>query len=58
MKITVEIADVLLAEAGEVAPRRGVAFRDLVEAGLRHELAEARRAESFRLRDESFAAVA
>lgn len=35
MKITVEISDALLSEAGKVAARRRVTLRTLIEEGLR-----------------------
>ena len=43
MKTTIEIADVLLAEARKVAAREKTTVRALVEEGLRRSLEERRR---------------
>lgn len=40
MKTTVEIADALLAEAKKLARERDITLRELIESGLRKELAE------------------
>ncbi len=50
MKTTVEIADGILDDARKVAAREGVTVRALIEAGLRREIQERRRAGRFRLR--------
>lgn len=42
MKTTVDIADVLLRQAKRLAARRGTTLRDVLEAGLRKELAAER----------------
>jgi hypothetical protein len=44
MKTTVDIADPLLRQAKRLAARRGITLRDVVEAGLRKELAGDREA--------------
>lgn len=54
MKTTVHISDPLLAEARAIAAREGTTLRELIEAGLRHAIAERRRRARFRLRDASF----
>ncbi|MBD0329958.1 MAG: DUF2191 domain-containing protein [Thermoleophilia bacterium] len=53
IKTTIEITDSLLAAARELATRRGVTLRALVEAGLRRELEASEPREAFRLRDAS-----
>jgi hypothetical protein len=55
MKTTVEIPDRLLEEARKLAAREGTTVRALIEAGLRHVLAERRRPSAFRLRRATFA---
>lgn len=45
MKTTVEIADALLAEAKKFARERDITLRELIESGLRKELAEINRCE-------------
>lgn len=40
MKTTVDIADDLLARAKSVASQRGTTLRDVIERGLRRELAD------------------
>ncbi len=40
MKTTVEISDDLLSAAKRIAATRGTTLRDLIERGLRHELAD------------------
>lgn len=54
MKTTVEIAEGVLAEARQVARRRGVTLRTLIDEGLRHVVRTGRQRAAFRLRDESF----
>ena len=55
MKTTVHLPDPLVAEAKSIAAKEGVTLRELIEAGLRHILAERRRRQHrFRLRDASF----
>lgn len=54
MKITIEIADGLFDEAKALAEDEGVAFRSLVETGLRHEIDRRSTVSSFHLRDASF----
>lgn len=52
MKTTIEISDPLLERAKRLAARDSTTLRELVEAGLRHVVAErAARAEPFQLRD-------
>ncbi|MGH7267947.1 MAG: type II toxin-antitoxin system VapB family antitoxin [Candidatus Rokuibacteriota bacterium] len=55
MKTTVEIPDSLLEEARKLAAREGTTVRALIEAGLRHVVAERRRPTAFRLRRATFA---
>ena len=55
MKTTIELSDKLLDEARKVATAQGVPMRELVERGLRHVVAEAKRPpQSFVLRKASF----
>jgi hypothetical protein len=55
IKTTIDIADTLLMEAKRVAASEDTTVRALVEAGLRHVLAERRApAAPFRLRRASF----
>ena len=54
MKTTVEISDGILDDARKVAAREGTTVRALIEAGLRREILERRRASRFRLRRASF----
>ena len=54
MKTTVEISDGILDDARKVAARDGTTVRALIEAGLRREILERRRASRFRLRRASF----
>ncbi|MDY0002015.1 MAG: type II toxin-antitoxin system VapB family antitoxin [Polyangia bacterium] len=51
MKTTVDISDVLLERAKRLASQRSTTLRELVEAGLRHVLSEARPRSEFELRD-------
>jgi hypothetical protein len=52
MKTTVEISPALLAQAKKLAPQRGTTLRALIEAGLRHVLAdEGERRAPYRLPD-------
>lgn len=55
MKTTIEISDSLFSEARLLAATEGTTLRQLVEAGLRHAVAQRKRqAEPFKLRDASF----
>ena len=54
MKTTVDIPDALLEEARKVAARDHTTVRALIERGLRHALAERKRAREFRLRKATF----
>ena len=55
MKTTIELSDKLLDDARKLAAAQGVPVRELVERGLRHVVAEAKRPrESFVLRKASF----
>lgn len=53
MKTTVEISDNLLRQAKQLALAGGTTLRDLVESGLRKEIASRRQTE-YRLVDESW----
>jgi hypothetical protein len=54
MKTTVKVADGLYEEARRVAEADGVPLKELIEAGLRHEVERRKRpAQPFRLRDAS-----
>ena len=54
MKTTVEIPDTLLDEARKLASREGTTLRALIEQGLRHVIAERKRAATFQLRKSTF----
>jgi hypothetical protein len=54
MKTTFEIPDSLLEEARRLAAREGTTVRALVEEGLRHVVADRKRARPFRLRRAAF----
>jgi hypothetical protein len=54
MKTTVEISDTLLREARDVAARRGMTLRAIIEQGLRRVIDEARRPKPFKLRKVGF----
>jgi Arc/MetJ family transcription regulator len=55
MKTTIDVTDALLDEAKQVAAREGTTVRALVEAGLRHVLAERKAPMApYRLRRASF----
>jgi len=54
MKTTVDIADSILERAKRVASRERTTLKALIETGLQMVLREHKRAEAFRLRDESF----
>lgn len=56
MKTTVDIADPLFEEAKAEAERSGSTLRELIESGLRRELAQRRTSKPFRLRDASASA--
>lgn len=58
MKTTIEIADVLLRSAKEVAERQHTTVRALVEEGLRRVLKDRRAPGNFRLRDASVGGTA
>ncbi len=51
MKTTVEITDTLLSEAKKVAERDATTLRELIEAGLRREIARRRKPKRFKMRD-------
>jgi hypothetical protein len=54
MKTTVNVANGLYEEARRVAEEEGVPLKELIEAGLRHEVERrSRPAKPFRLRDAS-----
>lgn len=53
MKTTIELADALLKDAKRVAAREGTTLRELIENGLRQELAARKRPAEFRLRKAS-----
>ena len=55
MKTTVEISDVLLREAREVAAREGVTLRTMIERGLHQAIRQASQGKQFKLRRASFA---
>jgi hypothetical protein len=54
MKTTVEISDVLLQEAKQVASAEETTLRELVEEGLRRSLDARKQRRPFRLRDASY----
>jgi hypothetical protein len=54
MKTTLDLAEVLLAEAKKVAAREGTTLRVLVEEGLRMVLARRTGERGFKLRDARF----
>lgn len=54
MKTTIEISDVLLEAARQVARREKTTVRSLVEDGLRKVIAERERGRGFRLRRATF----
>ena len=54
MKTTIDISDLLLREAGQIAAHEGTTLRSLVEQGLRRVVAEKKRRPAFRLRKASF----
>jgi hypothetical protein len=54
MKTTVDISDVLLREARDVASRQGVTLRTIIEQGLRRAIDEANRPRPFKLRKVGF----
>lgn len=53
MKTTIEIADDLANKAKELAARRGITLRAVIEEALRMELREDRTSHGFKLRDAS-----
>ena len=54
MKTTVEIGDALCEEAKSVAVEEGTTLRELIEAGLRHEIERRRSRAAFKLSKKSF----
>ena len=54
MKTTIEISDLLLREARELAEREGITLRALVERGLRRVVTETKASAPFKLRPASF----
>lgn len=54
MKTTVDIPDDLFEHAKELARRDRSTLRELIEAGLRHEIRQRETRERFRLRKASF----
>jgi hypothetical protein len=54
MKTTVEISDVLLQEAKQVASAEETTLRELIEEGLRRSLDARKQRRPFRLRDASY----
>lgn len=54
MKTTVEINDQLLDEVKQLAAREGMTLRMLIEAGLRHVLAEREEQSDFKLVEVTF----
>jgi len=54
MKTTVEISDDLFERAKALARREDLTLRELIEAGLHHEIRERENREDFRLRKASF----
>ncbi len=54
IETTIEIAEPVLEQARQLASRRGTTLRALVEAGLRHVIAQSRQQAPFVLRDASF----
>ena len=54
MKTTVEISDSLLREVRELAARKGITMRTLVERGLQSVIAEAKHGAPFKLRRASY----
>ena len=55
MKTTVEISDGLLREARQVAARKGLTLRALIERGLQQAVRETTSGAAFKLRRASFA---
>ena len=54
MKTTVELSDALLHEARDIAARKGVTLRAIIEQGLRRVIDEANRPKPFKLRNVGF----
>lgn len=54
MKTTIDLSDVLLREARDVAARQGMTLRAIVEQGLRRVIDEANRPKPFKLRKVGF----
>lgn len=54
MKTTIELPDALLDEAKQVAQREGTTLKELIDHGLRAELARRSQPREFTLRDASF----
>ena len=55
MKTTVEINDALLSQAKKVAERDATTLRDLIDAGLRREIARRNKPQRTKMRDCSVA---
>jgi hypothetical protein len=54
MKTTIQIPDILLEEARQIASRERTTIRALIEEGLRRIIDERRRPSAFRLRKATF----
>ncbi len=54
MKTTIDLSDALLHEARDIAARKGMTLRAIVEQGLRHVIDEANRRQPFKLRQAGF----
>ncbi|MBI2374198.1 MAG: DUF2191 domain-containing protein [Deltaproteobacteria bacterium] len=54
MRTSIDIPDALFAKIKRLARKRGLPFRELVEEGLQHVLAEDRGTTKFKLEDRSF----
>ena len=54
MKTTIDLSDALLHEARNVATRKGMTLRAIIEQGLRRVIDEANRSQPFKLRDAGF----
>lgn len=54
MKTTIDLSDALLHEARDIAARKGMTLRAIIEQGLRRVIDEANRPQPFKLRDVGF----
>lgn len=54
MKTTIDLSDALLHEARDVAARKGMTLRAIVEQGLRRVIDEANQPKPFKLREAGF----